>query len=172
MPAERHRLVKLVRDGVEKFLDGNPTIEYRPIPVRSMFIAELRKKLLEEGAEYLLNPSVGELADCLEAVRGLAEHDLGVGMAAVEAEADAKRAERGGFDEGIGMWATTVAPARHEGEHATTFCEECGIRGGIHRDDCSHRHDLQRFPGAKYPDEQASSPTRGSLGEVLRPGPS
>lgn len=46
-------------------------------------------------------------------------------------------------------------------------CEECRITGGFHRDDCSHRHDLNRFPGVEYPDEQA----RGSLGEVLRPGP-
>lgn len=36
-------------------------------------------------------------------------------------------------------------------------CEECGISGGIHRDNCSHRHDLY-----------SPSVARGSLGEVLR----
>lgn len=136
--AERNRLVKLVRDDVGKWLE-DPAIEYRPVP-REQHVALLREKLMEEATEYLLRPSVGELADVLEAVRALATVDLELGgsleaagimglsgrdleflgdrgLVLVAREAKLKRDERGGFIGGVGMYASSNASPRHEGEH-------------------------------------------------------
>lgn len=116
-PADyRPRLVKLVRDRVAQFINADVGVEYRPIEDKAVAIEELRKKLLEECAEYLMNPSIGELADIYEVIRALAIHDLGFenGLHDIATEAREKAAERGGFDMLTGMWATTNAPARHE----------------------------------------------------------
>lgn len=118
---ERRRLVKLVRDDVARFITS-PTIEYRAVPTE-LHVELLRGKLMEEATEYLLRPSIGEAADVIEAIRGLAVVDLGlhnVGAVALKYvidEADEKYRDRGGFEEGIGMYAQANAPLRHEGEH-------------------------------------------------------
>lgn len=116
MAAERKRLVKLVRDRVAQFV-GKSTVSYEPVD-EATHIRLLRRKLIEEAAEYLENPSLGEAADVLETLRALADWDLKVPWPAVAEEAHAKYEERGGFDDGIAMFATTTAPSRHEGEHS------------------------------------------------------
>lgn len=114
-PDPRPRLVKLVRDRVPQFLtDGG--VHYRRMP-REDHVRQLRAKLVEEALEYVLNPSLGELADVQEAVRALALVDLGLDASAVNREAHEKRTERGGFADGVGMYVTADAPPRHEGEH-------------------------------------------------------
>lgn len=115
------RLVKLIRDRMGELLSTS-TVRYAPIPDRATRIRALRSKLVEESAEYLANPSLGELADVLEVVRALAEQDLDLGggaVALVLAEAASKRRERGGFRDGVGMYVETTASARHEGGHQT-----------------------------------------------------
>lgn len=113
----RRRLVKLVRDRVGELLP-HTQVEYTPIKSRRQVIRELRKKLVEEATEYLLDPTLDELADVHEVVRALAELDLGVSLDGVITEARHKREERGGFQDGMGMYAYTTAPTRHEGDHA------------------------------------------------------
>jgi predicted house-cleaning noncanonical NTP pyrophosphatase (MazG superfamily) len=122
MVREHPRLIKLVRDDVDKYLPTGSPVRYEAL-TREDHVRELRAKLVEEAIEYLLSPSVGELADIVEAVRALACVDLEihpapqVALEVVMDEADAKRADRGGFECGIGMWTISTAPPRHEGEH-------------------------------------------------------
>lgn len=113
---QRRRLVKLVRDRVGQFIGNAQRVTYEPISSID-HVPLLRAKLVEEVVEYLQNPSIGEAADVFEALRGLAEVDLACTIDEIEAEANAKRAARGGFDEGTGMFVTTFAPERHEGQH-------------------------------------------------------
>jgi predicted house-cleaning noncanonical NTP pyrophosphatase (MazG superfamily) len=112
----RPRLIKLVRDYIGQFLDGDSTVTYEVIPNEHVLPA-LRAKLLEEVGEYLVDPCLGELADVYEVVCALADAE-GFGLSGVQAEAGSKVQERGGFYRGVGMYITTTAPARHEGRHA------------------------------------------------------
>lgn len=111
------RLVKVVRDNVGGLLDDSRVI-YKPVENRSMLVAALRQKLIEEAVEYVVNPSIGELADVLEVIRALADFDLGIRFDRVQDEALDKRLDRGGFHDGVGMFVTSTASPRHEGEHA------------------------------------------------------
>lgn len=110
--------IKLVRDNIEHALraradeeDVAPTLTYERIEDRAdapeqgrvEHVKWLRKKLVEEAAEYLLDPGVGELADILAAIRALAIVDLGVSWHAVQAEEMRKHQERGGFVKGTVM---------------------------------------------------------------------
>lgn len=98
------KLIKLVRDRIDTFTEGfHDRLVYETLS-KEEHIVELRKKLLEECAEYLLDPSLGELADIYEVVRALAHCDLDVSLGEVERAATKKRAERGGFTEGLGMY--------------------------------------------------------------------
>ena len=99
-------LVKLVRDRVGVLLP-RPGVEYAPINSELLFINELRKKLAEEAAEYLIDPNLSELADVYEVVRALAARDLGLRIGDVIREARRKRDERGGFVAGVGMYANS-----------------------------------------------------------------
>lgn len=114
--SQRRRLVKLVRDRVGQFIGSNQSVDYAPVP-QDEHRRLLRAKLAEECTEYLLSPSIGELADVYAAVKALANIDLGVPFKEIENEARAKERERGGFLSGTGMYVTTTAPPRHEGEH-------------------------------------------------------
>lgn len=114
-------LLKLVRDRVGDFLPDS-TVSYEPITDEAQAINALRGKLVEEALEYLLNPSIGELADVLEVVDALWRHDRALGRTGAPAKVDilrekaARRKERGGFDGLVGMYVTSVAGQRHEGE--------------------------------------------------------
>lgn len=108
----RPRLVKLVRDGIARHL-GSQTVSYESIPNTSVHITELRKKLLEEVAEYLSEPCEEELADVLAVVRALALVDLRVEWSKITTLELSKHGDRGGFEEGIGMYVLTTA-TEHE----------------------------------------------------------
>lgn len=96
--------IKLVRDEIGERLGGEGTITYEPTHDRDEHIALLRRKLVEEAAEFLASPSVGELADVYEVVRCLAEIDPAcVSLDAVIGEANQKRTERGAFERGVLM---------------------------------------------------------------------
>lgn len=116
-PVGHPRLVKLVRDRVHGVL-ADAGVEFHRIEDGDQYLAALRKKLVEEAAEYLLNPSLDELADIYETILTLAKRDLGVPFTHVIDECNAKDAERGGFSGAMGMWVTSTAGPRHEGEHA------------------------------------------------------
>jgi predicted house-cleaning noncanonical NTP pyrophosphatase (MazG superfamily) len=111
--ADRKRLVKLVRDDVGQF--GNGSVVYESLDGGEDHAILLRQKLLEEVGEYLIDPSIGELADVLQCVCDLADVDLGVTVAALDRERIEKLNERGGFTGGTGMYVFSSAPDRHEG---------------------------------------------------------
>lgn len=98
--------VKLVRDRVSERIGENRSFHYERFGNRKHHIKLLRAKLLEEAAEYVLEPSMGELADVFEVVRALADIDLASTYDALVAAADAKAAQRGGFEVGTLMVAT------------------------------------------------------------------
>jgi predicted house-cleaning noncanonical NTP pyrophosphatase (MazG superfamily) len=95
--------IKLVRDHIGERLGGDGTLTYEQIADEAEHVALLRRKLIEEAAEYLTNPTVNELADVLEVVWSLAAVDLRAPFEAVEARAKHKRTERGGFKRGMMM---------------------------------------------------------------------
>jgi predicted house-cleaning noncanonical NTP pyrophosphatase (MazG superfamily) len=98
-------LVKLVRDRVALVLGESGTVTYRPMS-REQHVECLRAKLVEEAVEYLMKPSLRELAHVLAVAEALAEIDLGTTLGALHGEAVAEQRERGGFRDGIGMYAT------------------------------------------------------------------
>ncbi len=93
--------IKLVRDHIGERLGGGGTLTYRPVESRAEHVDLLRKKLIEEVAEYLLAPSIDELADVFEAVIALGRREFPGGD--IFAVAHAKRHERGGFQQGVVM---------------------------------------------------------------------
>jgi predicted house-cleaning noncanonical NTP pyrophosphatase (MazG superfamily) len=98
-------LVKLVRDRTEEsFEHDSHDIAFSPLG-RTTHVRALRRKLAEEVGEYLVDPSIDELVDILEVCDALAALDLGVRPRELDARKRAKIAERGGFMEGMGMFA-------------------------------------------------------------------
>lgn len=95
-------LVKLVRDDAVSDLDNS--VSYRALRDRELHVKELRKKLVEEAAEYLADPSIEELSDILEVVICLAEVDLHVGLPALHTVRELTRKNRGSFYVGTGMY--------------------------------------------------------------------
>jgi predicted house-cleaning noncanonical NTP pyrophosphatase (MazG superfamily) len=98
------RLVKLVRDRVGMFL-GESTVHFEPVP-QELMLPLLRRKLLEESTEYLMEPSIDELADVLEVVRCLANQE-GWKWKEVVKLCNAKFHERGAFVTGMGLYIET-----------------------------------------------------------------
>lgn len=97
--------IKLVRDDIAKVpnVDG-ATVSFKPVG-RTTHLRLLKQKLAEEVAEYLVEPSLGELADILEAVECLAALDQGAGFKRLRAEQMRKRRQRGGFGRGTAMYS-------------------------------------------------------------------
>lgn len=85
-------------------MGGDGTVTYRPMP-HDEHVKRLRSKLVEEALEYALDPSLMELAHVYEAMVCLARVDLGGDLGEVSARATEERLLRGGFDEGVGMYA-------------------------------------------------------------------
>ncbi len=106
-------LVKLVRDRIDRLEEPPEAFGFHRLD-HEAHVKQLRAKLLEEVGEYLLDPSTGELADVYEAVRCLAAVDLNLyknpdkALKVIAEHAALKREERGGFEEGIGMFAEWV----------------------------------------------------------------
>jgi predicted house-cleaning noncanonical NTP pyrophosphatase (MazG superfamily) len=102
-------LIKLVRDKVEKdFIHDTHEVSFGPVEVGHEHAELLRKKLMEEVAEYLIDPCVGELADIAQVVIDLARVDLATPYSTVETVRAEKYNRRGGFRGGTGMYAIEV----------------------------------------------------------------
>lgn len=112
-PRRPPRLVKIVRDGVERLV-GDCHVRYRQVSSED-HVRGLRKKLIEEAVEYMEDPSLGELADVFEVIRALAKHDLGLTMQDVIGRSLDKYGERGGFDQGVGLFITTTPESSTHG---------------------------------------------------------
>lgn len=102
------RLVKLVRDRIAD-VAGHSTVEYKPIGDPELVKQELRKKLVEEALEYLMDPSASEAADVWEVLCCLIKVDLDSTLGDVVLLASCKRTQRGSFLEGVGMYVDTQA---------------------------------------------------------------
>lgn len=96
------RLVKLVRDNIGQHLIEDSII-YKPMPPGE-YIEHLRKKGIEEAIEYAFTPSVEELADMLEVTASLAKRDMDVSWEELMHVMKQKRADRGSFELGMGMY--------------------------------------------------------------------
>ena len=88
---------KLVRDRIPEIIEANGhNCEVR-ILSEAEYVLELKKKLLEEVAEYLEEGSIEELADILEVLHSLAVA-YGSSIQSVEEVRLNKASERGSFD--------------------------------------------------------------------------
>jgi predicted house-cleaning noncanonical NTP pyrophosphatase (MazG superfamily) len=98
---------KLVRDRIPQVIEASGGIPQWLILERNLWRPALNEKLKEEVAEYLGAVSedsrLEELADVLEVVRGLLA-ETGLSLGDLLSVADAKRTERGGFEQGV--WLT------------------------------------------------------------------
>ena len=93
-------IIKLIRDKLTRDLKVKPQQLSQ-----EDHVAFLRRKLMEEATEYLLNPSLEELADIYEVVLCLAIVDLKLSPKQLRAAAVLKEELRGSFMHGIGMVA-------------------------------------------------------------------
>lgn len=94
-------LVKVIRDKMGGLEGGSLVYDFVP---QDEVKKDLRKKLVEEALEYILDPSLEELADVYEVVLALLDWDLKKTFADLEYVATAKAKERGGFTTGLGMY--------------------------------------------------------------------
>lgn len=100
-------LVKVIRDRMHT----NTVAFSCPLPM-SMDSAEwMKRKLMEEVGEYLLNPSVAELADILAVLKGLSWHELGAEWSEIETECKERTRESGDFQTSRlqGLWVKDAA---------------------------------------------------------------
>lgn len=97
-------LIKLVRDRMPDMRGPGSTIVYEPVDGATREKL-LRQKLVEEAAEYAIDPSVEELGDVYDVLAGLCHYVHGISVAQLRERTAGKYAERGGFEHGIGMFA-------------------------------------------------------------------
>jgi predicted house-cleaning noncanonical NTP pyrophosphatase (MazG superfamily) len=93
--------MKLVRDYIPDIIkeDGKTCVSRGCVDLQE-FKDRLRDKMIEETDEFLEEPSYEEAADMYEVLRAFANlYNLDMKM--IHSTADAKRTERGGFDDGI-----------------------------------------------------------------------
>lgn len=108
-------LVKIVRDKIPSLSDltehefggrvSEGVVSYRSASPDEV-VAGLRKKLVEEALEYLLDPSAEELADVIEVAHALRHWDLQIEPTELHEVGTRKLDERGGFFDGIGMFVS------------------------------------------------------------------
>ena len=91
---------KLVRDRIPQIIEasGRQAVVQAVDPDARLLLLE--EKLKEELAEYLQSRSLEELADLLEVMHGVVECS-GHAWGDVESIRNAKRQERGGFEQGV-----------------------------------------------------------------------
>jgi len=97
--------IKLVRDRIreqESVHDGTVQIWSVGSTTR---LAMLKKKLLEEAAEYLVDGEIGELADLLEVIECLAKLDHGYDFKGLRKLQLDKRRQLGAFLRGHVLYA-------------------------------------------------------------------
>lgn len=102
--------IKLVRDKIAEV----PNVigsELRTWQVgQTTHVKLLKAKLLEEVGEYLLEPSIEELADIYEVLVALAVMDQGADIKAIREAARRKAEERGGFTDATVLYAEMAQP--------------------------------------------------------------
>lgn len=103
--------IKLVRDGYRGCDDFGLT--FHACLDREQHVRLLRQKLIEEAAEYVADPSVGELANVYAVLRALAVVDLGSTPEFVGGVELEQHRERGGFDQGTVMYGPVIEVPRH-----------------------------------------------------------
>jgi len=91
---------KLVRDKIPQIIDSSGRKALCETLSQKEVIRALDDKLKEEVAEYLEDHQVEELADIMEVIHGIL-HARGIGWNTLESIREAKRRERGGFDQGV-----------------------------------------------------------------------
>jgi predicted house-cleaning noncanonical NTP pyrophosphatase (MazG superfamily) len=91
---------KLVRDRIPELIREDDEVPVTETVTGDEYRHRLREKLDEEVAEYHESSETAELADVLEVLHALAALD-DVTLEELEAMREEKRAERGGFDEGV-----------------------------------------------------------------------
>ena len=100
----RFRVQKLIRDRLPAIMRAQGLKVFDRRLNDAEFVAALKDKLLEEaqevGAATNETDLIDELADVMEVIAALAEAS-GVPLQAVEERRQAKRNERGGFDERV-----------------------------------------------------------------------
>ena len=100
----RFRVQKLIRDRLPSIMRAQGLKVFDRRLNDAEFVAALKDKLLEEaqevGAAADKTDLIDELADVMEVIAALAEAS-GVPLQAVEERRQAKRDERGGFDERV-----------------------------------------------------------------------
>lgn len=99
-------LIKLVRDGMQTF-GVHKTIVYADLD-REAHVKLLRAKLIEEAAEYVVDGTLDELGDVYDVLAALCAVVHGITVDEMVWRAQAKYNERGGFEQGVGMFG--VAP--------------------------------------------------------------
>ena len=100
----RFRVQKLIRDRLPAIMRAQGLQVFDRRLNAAEFIAALKDKLVEEaqevGAATSQDDLIDELADVMEVIAALADAS-GVTAGEIEARRQAKRAERGGFDERV-----------------------------------------------------------------------
>ncbi len=97
---------KLVRDKIPEIIRASgDTPHYRVIDNDDEYLQALLQKDVEEGIELAKNPSLGELADKLEVIYGIAKA-IGYSPEQVEQARLEKAATRGSFDKRIFLEST------------------------------------------------------------------
>lgn len=91
---------KLVRDRIPEIIESKGQVAVTKILNDDVFVEELRRKLGEEVEEYLESESIEELADILEVIYTLSNHQ-GYPPDKLEAIRQSKSLERGGFSDRV-----------------------------------------------------------------------
>lgn len=100
------RMVKLVRSKAGQLWKAT-AVEFRPVRDGSPeHVKLLRQKLIEEAAEYVTDPSLGELADVFDVIEALLARDLDCTSEDLWTEIMKRRQERGSYIDGMTMWMT------------------------------------------------------------------
>lgn len=100
--------IKLVRDKLAERGLKDPEVKCEPVETEDLG-RMLRDKLAEECHEYQEDRTPEELADIIEACFALASHEHGVPPGMLLELVSAKREEKGGFVNGIGLFVKVRA---------------------------------------------------------------
>ncbi len=90
------RYNKLVRDKIPDIIRGKGETPVTRIASDEEYREKLKEKLVEEVKEYAENPSKEELADILEVIKAIQEHE-NISHQEIERIRKKKALERGGF---------------------------------------------------------------------------
>ena len=94
------RFNKLVRDKIPAMIAMQGASVRTEILMGEGYYVALKQKLTEEVGEFLADDNAEEIADILEVLHAIARYK-GIEMSEIEAIRLKKKADRGGFEEGI-----------------------------------------------------------------------